>query len=108
MQANEKAADTPLLWGAAGNRENRIFFFFPKAKLRVKFVVLRVIVCILFFNLYSFVAALGLHCCTGCLWLWQEGAVLCCDARASHCGDFSCWGAQVPGTWAPLVVVHRL
>ena len=106
MQTNEK--NTPLLWGAEGNRENWIFFFFPKAKLRVKFVVLWVLVFILFFNLYSSMAALGLRCCTGLLWLWQGGAALCRGARASHCSDFSYWGAQAPGAPAPVVVVHGL
>ena len=103
MQTNEK--NTPLLWGAEGNRENWIFFF-PKANLRVKFVVLWVLVFILFFNLYSSMAALGLRCCTGFLWLWQGGAALLWCAGLS-CGDFSYWGAQAPGTPAP-VVVHGL
>ena len=64
-----------------GTEKTGFFFFFPKAKLRVKFVVVWVLVFILFFNLYSSMAALGLRCCTGLLWLWQGGAALCRGAR---------------------------
>ena len=74
----------PLCCGELRGTEKTGFFFFPKAKLRVKFVVLWVLVFILLFNLYSSMAALGLRCCTGFLWLWQGGAALCCGARASH------------------------
>lgn len=90
---------TPRCCGELRGTEKTGFFFFPpKAKLRVKFVVLGVIAFILFFNLHllwllwSFVAA-------SFLWLWQGRAVLCGGAQASHCGDF-CWGAQAPGTQA--------
>ena len=37
-----------------------------------------------------------------------SGATLCCGARASHCGDFSCCGAWALGMRASVVVVHRL
>ena len=37
-------------------------------------------------------AMLGLRCC----------------ARASHCGGFSCCGAQALGTWASVAVARRL
>ena len=40
--------------------------------------------------------------------LHQVGATLCCGARASHCGDFSCCGAQALGTWASVVVARGL
>ena len=37
-----------------------------------------------------------------------RGATLCCSARASHCGGFSCWGAQAPGSWASVGVARGL
>ena len=44
-----------------------------------------------------FLAALGLRCCVQAfLWLRRAGATLRCGARASHCGGFSCCGAQAP------------
>ena len=46
--------------------------------------------------------------CTGFLQLWQAGATLCCGARASHCGGFSCCGAQALGTQTSLAVARRL
>ena len=47
-----------------------------------------------FYNLfiYLFLAALG----------------LCCGARASHCGGFSCYGAQALGAWASVVAARGL
>ena len=52
---------------------------------------------------------LGLHCC---VWAFsscgERGATLHCGARASHCGGFSCCGAQALGARAPVVVVHGL
>ena len=36
------------------------------------------------------------------------GATLHCGAWASHCSGFSCCGARVLGTWASVVVAHRL
>ena len=44
----------------------------------------------------------------GFLQLLRAGATLCSGARASHCGGFSCWGAQAPGAPASVVVVQRL
>ena len=46
----------------------------------------------LFIFVYLFLAALG----------------LCCGARASHCGGFSCCGARALGAWASVVVARRL
>ena len=37
-----------------------------------------------------------------------SGAALCCAARASHCGGFSCCRAQALGTWASVVVACGL
>ena len=50
-----------------------------------------------FKNVYFF-AALGLHC-------WLQ-AFPSCSARASHCGGFSCCGAQAPGSWTSVVATH--
>ena len=36
------------------------------------------------------------------------GATLCCSERASHCGGFSCYGAQALGAQASVVVAHKL
>ena len=32
----------------------------------------------------------------------------CCSAQNSHCSGFSCCGALAVGSWASIVVVHRL
>ena len=45
---------------------------------------------------------------TGFLQLWRVGATLCCGARASHCSDFSCWGARALGARASVVVARGL
>ena len=37
----------------------------------------------------------------------EQGPIPGCDARASHCGGFSC-AAQTLGTWASVVVVLGL
>ena len=59
--------------------------------------------------IYLFLAALGLHCYarafSSC---GQRGATPHCGVRASHCGGFSCCGAQALGTWASVVVACRL
>ena len=64
----------------------------------------------LFFLLfiYLFLAALGLRCCVGFLWLCRTGATLPCGARASHCSDFSRCRVQALGAWASVVVAHGL
>ena len=49
---------------------------------------------------YLFIAALGLHCCVGgFLQLSQAGATLHGSLWASHCGGFSCCGAQTRQLW---------
>ena len=48
--------------------------------------------CVFFFLIYLFLAALGLRCCT----------------RASHCGGLSCCRAWALGTRASVVVAHGL
>ena len=35
-------------------------------------------------------------------------ATLCCGVWVSCCGGFSCWGAQILGAWASLVVAQGL
>ena len=73
-----------LTTGQPGNSWTQIFFFK-----------------VIFFKLiYLFLAALGLRCCT---WAFSS-----CGARASHCSGFSCYRARALGTWASVVVAHRL
>ena len=45
---------------------------------------------------------------TGFLQLWRAGATLRCGAQASHCGIFSCCGAQALGMRASVVAARRL
>ena len=40
--------------------------------------------------------------------MWQARATLHCGAWASHCGGFSCCGAQALGAWATVVVARGL
>ena len=56
--------------------------------------------------IYLFLAVLGLCCCAQAF--SSCGTTLHCGARASHCGDFSCCGAQALGVWASVVVARRL
>jgi len=46
---------------------------------------------------YLFMAILGFHCCVGALSSFGSGALSSCGEQASHCGGFSCWGAQARG-----------
>ena len=58
--------------------------------------------------------ALQVHpCCgkwqhVGFLQFQRAGATLGCDARASHCGSFSCCAARVLGAWVSVVAACRL
>ena len=45
---------------------------------------------------------------TGFLQLRRAEATLPCDARAAHCGGFSCCGARALGTQASVVVARGL
>ena len=47
-----------------------------------------------------FLAAAGLCCCMR--------AFCSCSVRASHCGGFSCYGAQALGAQASAVAAHSL
>ena len=82
------------------------FFFYDFFFKEVHFFFFKLIN--LFFNLFFFgcVGSSLLH--VGFLQLWRAGATLCCGARASHCGGFSCCGAQALGARASAVVARRL
>ena len=43
----------------------------------------------------------------GFLQLRRAGATLCCDARASHCGGFSCCGALAQYLWRTVLAAPR-
>ena len=58
--------------------------------------------------IYLFLAALGLRCSARAFSSCSEQGLLCCGARASHCGGFSCCGARALGAWASAVVAHGL
>ena len=51
--------------------------------------------------LYLFLAELGL-----CCWAWAFSS--CGEVGASHCGGFSCCGAQALGLRASVVEAHGL
>ena len=59
--------------------------------------------------MYLFLAVLGPHCCSlafsSC---GERGLLYRCGAWASHCGGFSCCGAQALGTWASVVSARGL
>ena len=64
---------------------------------------------------FYFVAALCLCCCTSILWLLHKhslvaasGLLSSCSAWASHCGGFSCCGAQALGKRASVIAPLRL
>ena len=51
---------------------------------------------LLYLSIYLFLAALGLRCYLRAFSSYgDQGLLSSCGARASHCGDFSCWGAQL-------------
>ena len=54
------------------------------------FLLNKFIYLVIYLFIYLFMAVLG----------------LCCCARASHCGGFSCCGAWALGVWASVVVAH--
>ena len=67
---------------------------------------------VFFFNKFIYLFIFGcvgsslLH--AGFLQLWRAGATLCCGARASHCGGFSCCEARALGIRASVVVACGL
>ena len=64
---------------------------------------------LIYLFIFNLLAALGLRCCarafSSC---WRAGATLRCGAQASHCGGFSCCGAQALGARASVVVARGL
>ena len=71
------------------------------------FIIFLKFIYFIFFNLFfGCVGSLLLR--AGFLWLQRVRATLRCGARASHCGGFSCCGAQAVGAWASVVVAHGL
>ena len=47
--------------------------------------------------MYLFLAAPGLRCCVGFSVVEVSGGHSSCGVQASHCGGFSCCGAQALG-----------
>ena len=90
----------------------------PKVKVLIAFKIVcqfkmtQVIDFFFFINLFIYLFIFG--CIgssllrTGFLQLWRAGATLHRSARASHCGGFSCCGAQALGARASVVVARRL
>ena len=62
----------------------------------------------LYFILFIFGCIRSSLLSVGFLYLQRVGATLCCRARASHCGGFSCCGARAPGARASVVVACGL
>ena len=58
--------------------------------------------------LYLFLAVLGLLLCTAFLELCRVGPALLRSLQASHCGGFSCCGAQALGWGASAAVASGL
>ena len=60
-----------------------------------------------FLFIYSFLVALGLHCCVQAFCSWQ-GSWDYCSLQCTGCSlqRFSCCGAQAVGTLASVVVAH--
>ena len=69
------------------------------------FLFLFVIILFLKINLFIY-----LHFIFGCIGslLQRTGATLCCSARASHCGGFSCCRARALGARASVVAARGL
>ena len=63
---------------------------------------------IYFFKVYvfTFLAALGFHCCTQAFSSCGEQRLLFVAVLASHCGGFSCCGARALGTQALVAAAH--
>ena len=77
-----------------------LFFFLSKAFIYLLFFK--------FIYLFIFGCIGSSLPCMGFLQLRRAGAALPCGAQASHCGSFSCCGAQALGAWASVVVARRL
>ena len=101
-----------IIQGAKENKANKIKTLHNI--LRNKGLYNRGIRTGLFFFFYKFIYLFIFGCvgssllCTGFLWLRREGITLCCRARASHCGGFSCCRARALGARASVVVARGL
>ena len=73
-----------------------------------KFNIRKTFVCLFLFCFVLGCVGAASLLCTGFLQLRREGATLCCCAWASRCSDFSCCGAQAPGSRASVVAARRL
>ena len=62
----------------------------------------------LFIYLFVFGCVGSSLLCVGFLELRRAGATLLCGERASHCGGFSCCGAQALGTRASVAAARGL
>ena len=61
-----------------------------------------------FFDLFLFLAALGLHCYAWAFSSFSKQRLLSsCSAQASHCNDFSCCRAQALGHASSVVAAYR-
>ena len=68
------------------------------------FVIFPLLPLFIFLLRWFFIATCGLSLAVVGGW----GATLGCGAQASHCGGFSCCGAQALGVRASVVVAHGL
>ena len=75
----------------------------------MKFCLICLFHAVFFFNLFLFLAALGLRCCTrafsGC---GERGLLFFAVHGLLHRSGFSCCRARALGAWASVVVAHRL
>ena len=85
-----------------------LFLFSYKAYLLKEFYlfIYSFIYSFIYLFIYGCIGSLLLH--AGFLQLQRAGAILCCGARASHCGGFPCCRAQALGTRASVVVARGL
>ena len=83
-------------------------YFCMAHKLRKVFTCLFIFLKYLFIYLFLLLAALGLRCCAQSFSSCGEQRLLCCGARASHWGSFSCYGARALGVRASVVVTRGL
>ena len=93
----------PILSPASNEK---ILFLFSLHSL-TQFFPFRFYKFILFF-IYLFLAVLGLLAAHFISLVAASGATLRCGAQASHCGGFSCCGAQALGAWASVTVARGL
>ena len=84
-------------------------------KIVPRFGTNKIPITLLFFFFNIFFIHLFVFGCTGSslllsgfLSLRRAGSTLCCSARASHLGGFSCFRAQARGAWASVAVAGGL